>query len=72
VTLALPLAGAAWLGSFSTFNISVQMSTAPWVQARVLAIYQTVVFGGMALGAGAGATWRACSASTSPTSWPAA
>jgi MFS family permease len=72
VTLALPLAGAAWLGSFSTFNISVQMSTAPWVQARVLAIYQTVVFGGMALGSWAGATWRACSASTSPTSWPAA
>lgn len=50
VALALPLAGAAWLGSFSTFNISVQMSTAPWVQARVLAIYQTVVFGGMAVG----------------------
>lgn len=50
VALALPLAGAAWLGSFSTFNISVQLSTAPWVQARVLAIYQMVVFGGMAVG----------------------
>jgi predicted MFS family arabinose efflux permease len=47
---ALPVAGAAWLGSFSTFNIAVQMTTAPWVQARVLALYQTVVFGGMALG----------------------
>lgn len=50
VMLALAVAGAAWLGSFSTFNISVQMVTAPWVQARVLALYQTVVFGMMAFG----------------------
>lgn len=50
VMLALALAGAAWLGSFSTFNISVQMVTAPWVQARVLALYQTTVFGTMAFG----------------------
>ena len=50
VLAALPLAGAAWLGSFSTFNIAVQMSSAFWVQARVLALYQTVVFGTMALG----------------------
>lgn len=48
---ALALAGAAWLGSFSTFNISVQMSTAFWVQARVLAVYQATIFGGMAVGA---------------------
>ncbi len=48
--IALPLAGAAWLGSFSTFNISIQMVTAPWVQARVLALYQSTIFGGMALG----------------------
>jgi predicted MFS family arabinose efflux permease len=51
VVAALALAGTAWLGSFSTFNITVQMRTAFWVQARVLALYQTVVFGGMALGA---------------------
>lgn len=51
VVPALALAGTAWLGSFSTFNITLQMRTAYWVQARVLAIYQTVVFGGMALGA---------------------
>jgi MFS family permease len=50
VALALAIAGAAWLGSFSTFNISVQMSTAFWVQGRVLALYQTVVFGAMAVG----------------------
>jgi predicted MFS family arabinose efflux permease len=50
VVLALAMAGTAWLGSFSTFNITVQMRTAFWVQARVLALYQTVVFGGMAVG----------------------
>ena len=50
VVPALAVAGTAWLGAFSTFNISVQMRTAYWVQARVLALYQTVVFGGMALG----------------------
>jgi len=50
VVPALAVAGTAWLGSFSTFNISVQMSTAFWVQARVLALYQTVIFGSMALG----------------------
>jgi predicted MFS family arabinose efflux permease len=72
VTLALPLAGAAWLGSFSTFNISVQMSTAPWVQARVLAIYQTVVFGGMAFGSWGWGHVADGSASISPTSSRAA
>ena len=50
VVLALAVAGTAWLGSFSTFNISMQMSAAFWVQARVLALYQTIVFGSMALG----------------------
>lgn len=51
VLLALGVAGTAWLGAFSTFNITVQMRTAYWVQARVLSLYQTVVFGGMAIGA---------------------
>jgi MFS family permease len=50
VALALALAGAAWLGSLSTFNIAVQMSTAFWVQARVLALYQATIFGSMAVG----------------------
>ena len=48
--LALPLAGVAWLGSFSSFNISVQMSSAVWVQARVMSLYQMAVFGMMAFG----------------------
>lgn len=51
VVPALAVAGTAWLGAFSTFNITVQMRTAAWVQARVLSLYQTLVFGGMALGA---------------------
>ena len=50
VTVALALAGAAWLGSFATFNIAVQMTTAFWVQARVLALYQATIFGSMAAG----------------------
>jgi MFS family permease len=51
LSVALALGGAAWLGSLSSFNIMVQQSTASWVQARVLAIYQTVLFGAMAAGA---------------------
>ena len=51
MVLALAVAGTAWLGAFSTFNITLQMRTAFWVQARVLSLYQTVVFGGMAVGA---------------------
>lgn len=50
VIAALAGAGAAWLGSFSTFNIAVQTVSAFWVQARVFALYQTVMFGAMALG----------------------
>ena len=50
VAVALALAGAAWLGSFSTFNIAVQMTTAFWVQARVLALYQATIFGSMVAG----------------------
>jgi MFS family permease len=62
VVLALALAGTAWLGSFSTFNIAVQMTTAFWVQARVLAIYQATIFGSMAVGSWA---WGQVAAATS-------
>jgi hypothetical protein len=34
----------------STFNITVQLSSPRWVTGRALAIYQMVVFGGMAMG----------------------
>jgi MFS family permease len=51
VLVALALSGAAWLSSFANFNIAIQMTTAFWVQARVLALYQMVTAGAQALGA---------------------
>ena len=48
--LALPFAGAAWVLSFSTFNITTQTIAPRWVAGRTLAFYQTAAFGGMALG----------------------
>ena len=50
IGLALAAAGGAWLGSWATFNIGVQTVTAPWVQARVVAIYQMLTSGAMAIG----------------------
>lgn len=48
--LALFLAGACWVVALSLFNVTVQLSTPRWVVGRVLALYQTGVFGGMAGG----------------------
>lgn len=48
--LAMLPAGAAWVLALSLFNVSVQLSTPRWVVGRALALYQTAVFGGMALG----------------------
>ncbi len=48
--LALVLAGAGWLVTLSTFNVTVQLATPRWVVARALAIYQMMAFGGMAIG----------------------
>lgn len=50
LTIALALSGTAWLGSFSSFNIAVQQASAAGLEARQLAIYQTIVFGAMAAG----------------------
>lgn len=53
LALALPgmlVAGAAWVSALSLFNVSTQLATPRWVVGRVLAIYQTSTFGGMALG----------------------
>ena len=36
--------------ALSLFNVTVRLSTPRWVVARALALYQTAVFGGMALG----------------------
>lgn len=48
--LVLTVAGASWLLALSLFNVTVQLSTPRWVVGRALAIYQSCVFGGMALG----------------------
>lgn len=47
---AMLLAGACWVISLSLFNVTTQLSTPRWVIGRVLALYQTGVFGGMASG----------------------
>jgi predicted MFS family arabinose efflux permease len=52
--LAVPglvVAGAAWVLVLSHFNVSTQLATPRWVVGRALAIYQTMAFGGMAIGA---------------------
>lgn len=44
------IAGASWVLTLSTFNVSVQLSTPRWVVARALSLYQVTTFGGMAAG----------------------
>ncbi|OYX43164.1 MAG: MFS transporter [Rhodobacterales bacterium 32-67-9] len=48
--LAMFVAGVCWVISLSLFNVTMQLSTPRWVVGRVLALYQTGVFGGMAGG----------------------
>lgn len=48
--LALLIAGAAWVVVLSTFNVMVQLSAPAWVVGRAVAVYQSIVFGGFALG----------------------
>lgn len=48
--LGLVVGGACWVLALSHFNVTVQMSTPRWVVGRVLSIYQTATFGGIALG----------------------
>lgn len=50
VCAMLAFAGFAWTSTTSTFNVAVQVSVPPWVQARALGTYQMVFQGGMAIG----------------------
>ena len=50
---ALMIGGANWVIALSLFNVTVQLSTPRWVVGRALSLYQTAMFGGMALG-----SWR--------------
>ncbi|MER8507435.1 MFS transporter [Mesorhizobium sp. M0199] len=49
-SLGLLVGGACWVTALSHFNVTVQMSTPRWVVGRVLSVYQTATFGGIALG----------------------
>lgn len=44
------LAGTCWVLTLSLLNTTIQLSTPRWVVGRVLALYQTGTFGGMATG----------------------
>jgi MFS family permease len=54
---ALVLAGAAWVLTLSTFNITMQISAPRWVVGRAVAIYQMAAFGGIALGSWIWGLW---------------
>jgi MFS family permease len=47
---ASALAGLSWIAVVATLNVSAQMALPAWVRGRGLAVYVTVLFGGMALG----------------------
>ncbi|MDB2407359.1 MFS transporter [Jannaschia sp.] len=44
------MAGSCWVLTLSLLNTTIQLSTPRWVVGRVLALYQTGTFGGMAAG----------------------
>jgi MFS family permease len=48
--LAIFVAGSAWLNINSLLNVVVQMSSPRWVLGRMIALFMTFIFGGMALG----------------------
>ena len=49
-TAAMLLAGAGWLLTLATFNVTAQTSAPRWVVARALSLYQVATFGGIAAG----------------------
>lgn len=44
------IGGATWMLGMSNFNVAVQFSSPRWVAGRAVASYQTIAFGGFALG----------------------
>jgi MFS family permease len=47
---ALLVGGACWIAAVATYNSAVQILVPDWVKARALALYQTALYGGLALG----------------------
>lgn len=60
---ALMVTGACWVLALSMFNVTIQLSTPRWVMGRVLALYQTGTFGGMATGS---LVWGAVAETSGP------
>ncbi|MBY3219472.1 MFS transporter [Rhizobium laguerreae] len=56
--LTIFVGGASWININSLLNVSVQMSVPRWVLGRMIAVFMTFIFGGMALGSW---TWGAAS-----------
>ena len=50
IFFALLLSGGCWIAAVSTYNAAVQLLVPDWVKARALALYQTSLYGGLALG----------------------
>ena len=50
VAIAMFVSGTTWVMALSLFNATIQLAMPRWVAARTLALYQTLTFGGMALG----------------------
>jgi MFS family permease len=44
------IAGVSWIAGVSTLNVSAQVALPEWVRGRGLALYVTVMFGGLTLG----------------------
>jgi predicted MFS family arabinose efflux permease len=44
------IAGASWIAVLATVNVSTQMALPSWVRGRGLAIFVTVMFGGLTVG----------------------
>ena len=44
------IAGASWIASLSSLNVSAQVALPEWVRGRGLAVFVTVLFGTMSLG----------------------
>jgi predicted MFS family arabinose efflux permease len=44
------LAGALWMFTLTTFNLTIQVMAPTWITGRALACYQTVIFAGLAFG----------------------
>ncbi len=53
------LAGASWIATLATLNVSAQLALPEWVRGRGLATYVTVMFGAMTVGS---ALWGEISA----------